>query len=294
MARASTPRVANPEVHVLAEGPFWDPGSGLVLWVDIQRGLVFAGELADDDTIAIVERVTADTTVGAVAAAEDGGWLIAGARGLLTRAPGEEPRPWLELLTGGGRRLNDGKPAPDGRYVVGSLSLSGPSTTEQLWAVGLDGAVQTLDDDLTLSNGLAWTADGGRMYSVDTLRRRIHVRSPGGRREVFVELEDGFPDGVCLDAEEHLWVAVWGRGEVRRYSPTGALADTIRIPAPHVSAVVFAGAGLDVLVVTTASDELSAEQLAAFPDSGRLFTLHPGVTGLPQPLWRGSTRSKDS
>ena len=289
--------VANPHVHVLAESPIWDSARERLLWVDIPRGQVLAGVLDGGGAIEIVERVDVGSTVGAVAPAADGGWLVAGSEALLVRRPGEAPRPWLALIESGGtRRLNDGKPDPAGRYVVGTLSLDGPSVTEQLFTVEPSGRVRQVDDDLTLSNGLAWNADGDRFFSVDSNTRSVYVRpydarsGEWGERKLFVRPDcDGVPDGMCIDADDHLWIAFWGAGEVRRYTRDGTLDEVLEVPAPHVSSVAFAGPALDTLVITTSTEGLSPDDLARWPDSGRLLTARPGVGGLPQAPWSGPT-----
>jgi sugar lactone lactonase YvrE len=197
-------------------------------------------------------------------------------------------RPGRRLLPrASGRRLNDGKPDPAGRFVVGTLSLTGDaSSSEELFVVRAEG-LDRIDADLTLSNGLAWSADGGTLYSVDT-NRRVVFRRPWsvadgtwGERTTHLSFATGYPDGICLDAEEHLWAAMWGLGEVRRYAPDGALVTTISVPAPHTSSVAFAGPDLDVLVITTASRDLAGDDLARHPAAGALFTVRPGVRGLP-------------
>jgi sugar lactone lactonase YvrE len=150
-----------------------------------------------------------------------------------------------------------------------------------------DGTVTTLDSDLGLSNGLAWSGDGSRMFSIDSFEHVVWVRDydPAtgavGERAAFIRIEDGYPDGMCIDAEEHLWVAVYGRGEVRRISPAGEVVAVVKVPAPQTTSAAFAGPGLDTLVITTGSVELSEGELAEFPDSGRLFIARVGVRGLP-------------
>jgi sugar lactone lactonase YvrE len=295
MMQASGPRVATDEVFVLAEGPFWDPRRGLIRWVDIRRGLVLAGTLESDGGISVVERVALEGTVGAMAPSASGAWICANGDDLVEVVAGEVARRIPVLASSGSRRFNDGKPDAAGRYLVGTLSLSGPSETEQLLAVEADGSWRVIDDDLTLSNGIAWSADDSTLYTIDTMRQRVYTRpydpadGSTGARDVLIELDDGFPDGMCVDADDHLWIAIWGLGQVRRYSPAGDLVQTIEVPAPNTSSVAFAGPLLDTLVITTASDELTPEQLEAHPLSGRLFTFVPGVTGLPQPLWGGFT-----
>lgn len=288
--KALEPVLGNDEQSELGEGPVWDETRERLLWVDIRRGVVYSGTLEPAGTVSIQERIRFEQTVGAVAVAENGDMLVAGATQLLVRHPDGSVDAGPRILDAKvDRRLNDGKVDPSGRFVVGSLSLGAPSETETLVQVGVDGAVAIVDDDLTLSNGLAWTPSG-KFYSIDTMRQLVYVRDYAddgslGEREVFLTVADGYPDGMCLDAEEHLWIAIWGLGRVNRYSPAGELVQSVAIPAPHVSSVAFAGPDLATLVVTTATQDLSEEELARFPHSGHLFTIDVGVRGLPQRPW---------
>jgi sugar lactone lactonase YvrE len=286
--------LANPIRCELGEGPVWDPTRQVVLWVDIRRGLVFSGRLDAHGRISDVEHVPFPGTVGAVAVAEDGSWIVAAAETLLVHPAAGSTRELVRVIRAGQlRRTNDGKPDPAGRFLIGTLSLGDDSQNEVLVRLERDGSLTTIDDDLTLSNGLAWSPDGSVLYSVDTLRRVVFARSydmatgATGERRALIEFADGFPDGMCSDADGYLWIAMWGLGEVRRYTPEGEHERTIRVPAPHVSSVAFAGESLDTLVITTATQDLTDEQLAAYPLSGKLFTARPGVRGLPVPPWSG-------
>jgi sugar lactone lactonase YvrE len=284
---------ATTETFRLAEGPVWDAARRRLTWVDILGGAVLEGALSEDG-IKVTGRHAFDGMVGAVALGGDGTLLVAAQEHLVVLRPDgtREDGPRI-VPAGAGRRLNDGSTDPAGRFLVGTLSLDGPSEQETLVRLEPDGSVTALDDDLTLSNGLAWSADGRRMYSVDTERRTVFVRAYDattgavGERRVHLRLEDGFPDGIALDTEDHLWVAVWGAAEVRRFAPDGSLAGRVAVPAPHTSCVAFAGDDLRTLVVTTATAELSHAQLRAHPDSGRLFTARVDVPGLPVPNWSG-------
>lgn len=285
-------QVASHEVFRLAEGPVWDAAHGRLLWVDILAGTVFEGSL-EQGRVTVTGHHPFAGMVGAVAVAEDGTLLVAAQERLVAIAPDGTRHVGARIVPKGDqRRCNDGSTDPAGRFVVGTLSLAGDtSRTEVLTRLEHDGVLTQLDGDLTLSNGLAWSVDGSRMYSVDTLRRTVYVRDYDaitgsvGPRQVFVQLSDGYPDGCAVDEQDHLWLAVWGAGEVRRYGPDGALVEQVHVPAPHTSCVAFAGEDLDVLVVSTASAELSDEQRRAFPDSGRLFTLDAGVRGRPVAPW---------
>lgn len=280
----------------LAEGPVWDPIRERLLWVDIRAGAVLVGRLHDDGTIAIEERVQTPGMVGAVAVSQVGDWIIAGERGILTRsAAGVLATGPTILAADSGRRLNDATIDPAGRFVVGTLKIDEtPTTTERLIVVQPDGRLDDLDTDLSLSNGLAWSPDGTMLYSIDTVPRILYERDydastgTAGPRRVLLALDEGInPDGMCVDADGCLWVAIWGKGEVRRYTPDGVLDRTIEVPAPHTTCVAFAGLGLATLVITTATKDLDDEALGSSPLSGRLFTVDAGVRGLPLPWWSG-------
>jgi sugar lactone lactonase YvrE len=287
--------VATAEAFQLGEGPVWDAARNRLLWVDIVGRAVLSGELTGD-RIVVQRRIDLGSMVGAVTVAADGGLLVAAQEELTmirpdgTRAVGPRVVP-----AGERRRLNDGKTDPAGRFLVGSLALTGDSHREVLVRLEPDGHLTTLDDDLRLSNGLAWSTAGTRMFSVDTLRRAVFVRDydPAtgavGPRQIHLTLDDGHPDGIAMDAADHLWIAVWGGAEIRRYDPAGRLVERIAVPAPHTSSVAFAGPDLDLLVITTAIDELSDERRRRFPDSGRLFTVRVDVPGAPVPVWSGVT-----
>ena len=289
----TTATPATSERFRLGEGPVWDAPRRRLLWVDIEGGAVLGGVL-DGGAVTVTERIGFDTMVGAVAAAGDGTLLVAAQEQLIIQRPdgrrADGPR---VVPTGEPRRCNDGGTDPAGRFLVGTLSLGEPSEREVLVRLEADGRLTVLDDDLRLSNGLAWSSDGRRMFSVDTPRRTVSVRDYDvasgavGPRAVHLRLEDGFPDGIAMDAADHLWVAVWGGGEVRRYTPDGSLVERVATGAPHTSSVAFAGDDLRTLVITTATSELGEDQLRAHPDSGRLFTARAEVPGLPVAPWSG-------
>ena len=276
--------------YQLAEGPLWDAARQRLLWVDILGGLVLEGTL-DGDRIAVSRQHHFDQMVGAAVTAEDGTLLIAGKEHLIVMNPDGSRTDSVRIIPAGARRrLNDGATDPAGRFLVGSLSLDDASQGEVLVRWERDGRVTTLDNDLTLSNGLAWSVDGALMYSVDTLRRAVFVREYDvetgevGERRVHLQLKDGHPDGITLDAAGHLWVAVWGAGEVRRYTPDGTVTDVISVPARNTSSVALAGPDLRTLVITTAAAS-SHDTRAAQPDAGRLFTARAAVPGVPVTAW---------
>jgi sugar lactone lactonase YvrE len=284
--------LAAPEVYGLSEGPVWDAERERVLWVDINVGNVHIGTFADGRMVP-TERLSFPGTVGAVVCSADGTLLVAGARHLHTiRADGSREDGVQVIPDDKASRLNDGGCDPVGRFLVGSLCLDDREQDEQL--LRIEGSqVTVIDDDLSLSNGLAWSPDGTRFYSIDTIPGVVWVRDYDcdtghwGERRVLLKISDGSPDGMCLDRDGNLWIAIWGAGEVRCFTPSGEQLATIEVPAPNTSCVAFVGPELDTLLITTASEQLTPEQLQQYPDSGKLFTAKVGTTGLPVPTWSG-------
>jgi len=280
--------VACDVVYALGEGPLWDGPRDRALWLDILAGTVHEGRLSGD-RIVPTRSWTVDRMVGAVVAGPAGELLVGGTEELLIVDPDGDVSAGPRILpAGSGRRLNDGSCDPDGVFLVGSLDLQDKPGGEILVRVGPDRRVETIDEGLTLSNGLGWSPDGRWFYSIDTGPGVVYVReyAPMGPRRVLIE-PDGHPDGMCVDSEGNLWVALWGSGEVHRYSPTGELTGVVEVGVPHVSCPAFVGPALDRLLITTATKDLPPDQLAKYPDSGRLFLADVGVTGLPATPWAG-------
>jgi sugar lactone lactonase YvrE len=288
--------VASARAYGLAEGPLWDAQRARILWVDINRGDVHTGA-SRDGFIEPATQVSFEETVGAVVSADDGRLLVAGARDLyMIDVDGQRSRVASVVDTHQSSRLNDGACDPAGRFLVGSMALDERERQECLYRLDGDGQVTVIDDDLTLSNGLAWSPEGTVLYSVDTTPGVVWARSyevasgACGERAMALRIDDGSPDGLCVDTEGNLWIAIWGAGEVRCYTPAGERLATVDVPAPHTSSVAFVGPARDTLLITTARDELEAEQLAEFPLSGHLFAAHIEVAGVPTVPWAAPPR----
>jgi sugar lactone lactonase YvrE len=290
--------------HRLAEGPVWDAPRERVLWVDIDAGEVSEGRW-HGERLTTTRSHRFDGTVGAVVSAADGQLLVAaGDRLVVIDGSGARSQLGEQLIpAGAARRLNDGKCDPAGRFLVGSLATDDAADgREQLWRSEFDGSVTVLDDDLALSNGLAWSVDGSLFYSIDTtpgivwVRRYDPVSGQGGDREVHLLIDDGSPDGMCLDSAGNLWIAIWGGGQVRCYSPAGEVLAIVTVPARNTTSVAFIGAELDTLLITTADsrDTDSRDTDSGAPDSGRLFAADVGARGHPVTPWQNRPHSQDA
>ncbi|WP_406304514.1 SMP-30/gluconolactonase/LRE family protein [Streptomyces sp. NBC_00885] len=279
----------------LSEGPVWDPHSEELLWVDITAGLIHRGTLvARDDGSGlpdVLPRVllALGHPVGAVASCRSGTLLAAAGTAFLqvvdTGAPGEFARPALPD-DGVRRRMNDAKCDPRGRLLAGTMAVDATPGAGSLYRLDPDGRVSTLLDSVTISNGLGWSPDGCLLYYADSRTRRVDVfdydldSGTIANRRPFVTFDEGEPDGLAVDTAGRVWVAVWGAGQVRAFEADGSPHAVVEVAASHVSSCAFAGPDLDVLIITTAREGLTSEQLRAEPDAGRLFACRPGATGL--------------
>jgi sugar lactone lactonase YvrE len=191
-------------------------------------------------------------------------------------------------------RFNDGACDPQGRFWAGTMSLDGRTGSASLYRLDTDLRVTRVLDGVSVSNGIGWSPDGATMYYVDTATDRIDafdfdgVVGTPGRRRTFVELPGpGSPDGLCVDADGAVWVALWGGWSVERYLPDGTRDAVVELPVAQVSSCAFGGPELEQLFITTAWDGLSAADREAQPLAGALFRVEPGVRGLPTTPFRG-------
>ena len=273
----------------LGEGPVWDARSGRLAWVDITARLL---HLTDPDgatdTIDVplpVGAVAPRAAGGYVAALQDGFWVIGdGPARRIAAIPDARP----------GLRCNDGKCDPAGRFWAGTMADDQAPGAGALYRLDPDGRVTRVLGGITVSNGLAWSRDGRTMYYVDTPTQRVDAFSydpatgeVGDRRpEVTVPPEAGAPDGMTIDADGGLWVALWGGAAVHRYVD-GRLERVVELPVSQPTSCCFGGDNLDELYVTSARQGLSAGQLRAEPLAGALFRFRPGVRGFAAAVFAG-------
>lgn len=269
----------------LAEGPVWFDNS---LWfVDIEGRRLhrLANGEGPLETLQLDERIGFAVPAG-------GGRFVAGLQsGLYTI---DWPNGPVSLLLGieaglPDNRFNDAKTDAYGRLVAGTMSVKGVAGAGSLYRVAPDLVTRILLEGVTISNGLGWSLEGHEMYYIDTPTRQVRAfpygrgDEPLGPARVVAEAPSdwGFPDGLCTDAEGHLWVAFWGGSMVRRlHSQTGEVLATVQVPARKVTSCCFGGEGDRQLFITTAGG-MSPEDVSINPHAGGIFRCQPEVGGLP-------------
>ncbi|MET8975961.1 SMP-30/gluconolactonase/LRE family protein [Streptomyces sp. NPDC004539] len=268
----------------LGEGPTWDAHAGRLLWLDILGSRVHTYDpVSGRRSVRVTEQ-----HVGAVKPRAGGGLVLNLRDGVGLLDPDDSFR-WLHREVVPGRRANDAAVAPDGTLWAGTMRYDEAPGGGTLARFGATGLLETVLDDVAVSNGTGWSPDGALMYYVDSPTGRVDVfdydgERVGGRRE-FVTIEDGagFPDGLTVDADGCVWVALWDGGAVRRYTPQGELDRVISLPTPRVTACAFGGADLTDLYITTARIGLDRPH----PVAGSLLVVPGAGKGQALPAFAG-------
>lgn len=269
----------------LAERPLWDERTETVVWVDITRGRM--NRLEAGGACSTVEL---EPPVGACALRAGGG-LVAAHAGVVRflDAEGREDRPPIRFDLAAGVRFNDGACDPAGRFLVGTCSTDGQPGRGSLYAVEPDGRVRVLLTGVTESNGLAWSPRGETMYYVDSghpdVRAYAYDAATGGMSDGRVLRSfgpaDGVPDGLIVDRDGAIWVALWEGSAVVRIDPDGAEIGRLAIPVSRPTCPALGGHKLDRLFVTTAWEGLDGAARAREPLAGSLLATSVPVPGLP-------------
>jgi sugar lactone lactonase YvrE len=276
-----------PSQCFLGEGPLWIAQLGCFFWVDIERGNLHRYHLTTEQL-----EIRHFPHRLAVVLEGQNGKLILGLDRKLVRYDWETQG--IQELCGVEEnltlnRFNDGKVDPKGRIWIGTLSTLFTEGAGSLYRIGPDLTPKAQLKNLTISNGMAWTADQQTFYFIDTPTKKIQEFAfdpESGAiefRRIAVEIPEGlgFPDGMCIDREGMLWVAHYAGSGVYRWNPkTGDLVDKIELPVPHVTSCCFGGENLDIMLVTTAQENLTADDLEKYPQSGDVFLVNVEVGGL--------------
>ena len=281
--------VAVEQRSLLGEGPTWDRNHDALVWVDILEGLVHLWP-----TSGLPRTFGVDTHVGAALPALGGGWLLAVQDGFAEMSEDGAVRPLLSVH--GGRRkelrFNDGKADPAGRAWAGTMSYAEQPGQGSLYRLDPGPTATPMIDGVGVSNGLGWSPEHRSFYYVDSLAMALRVfdydehEATIGNERTLVTLspEEGYLDGLCVDDEGCIWVAIWDGGCVNRYTPEGALDSVVRVPVDRPTSCCIGPGG--VLYITSARHGLSDEQLARRPLAGALFATEVSTGAPPATLWQ--------
>jgi len=273
----------------LGEGALWHAATRSVYFVDIKgrrihRCAADGSDRRSWDAPGQPGFIVPDADGGLVCALEDGLYRFDPASGAFTVLKKvEEDVP--------GNRFNDGYVDAGGNLWFGSMDDGQAQPSGALYRLGRDGVLARADDSYIITNGPAISPDGRTLYHTDTPLRRVYafdLREDGrlADKRVFLQLPEGSrPDGMAVDSEGHLWIALFGAGRIERYTAAGVLVGTVQFPCTNITKLAFGGDDLRTAYVTTAAKGLSEEQRRAQPLAGALFAFRVDTPGLPHYLF---------
>jgi sugar lactone lactonase YvrE len=270
----------------LGECPVWDEKESVLWWIDWSQGVVYRSDVAGEVStlFRVGPSLAALTTAphGHIALALGHGFAdLDPATGRVSASGRAEPD---DMAT----RMCDGKCDVSGRFWAGTMALDERSPIGALFVMEADDRVRRALDGVVVSNGLCWSIDNTRLYYIDTATCRIdvfdfdlaHGTIANRRPLVEIDANEGSPDGLTIDAEGYLWVALWDGWQVRRYSPTGGLDTVIELPIARPTCCALGGADFRDLFITTAAPD-SADERETQALAGRVFRARVDVAGLP-------------
>jgi sugar lactone lactonase YvrE len=278
----------------LGEGAIWNHKTGELIWVNITKKILNFYHPALNHN----KEMFTGQMIGTVIPAESGKVIVALENGFYQLDPLTGSKKFIanpeENISG--NRFNDGKCDPAGRFWAGTMSKTGQKEAGALYRLVADGTVTRMIDRVTTSNGIVWSADPSIMYYIDTPTQKImawdydpesgNISNP--RTAIEIPRNMGFPDGMTMDAEGNVWIALWNGSAVGCWNPeTGELLRTIEVPAKNVTSCAFGDEDLGTLYITTARQGTSQEELEKFPHAGGIFKVRPGVKGVEAFFFNG-------
>ncbi|MFN8486754.1 MAG: SMP-30/gluconolactonase/LRE family protein [Caldilineaceae bacterium] len=279
---------------LVGEGALWDEAQGVLYWVDILSNKLYIYDPARGENRAF----DVGQHVGTVVLRKSGGVMLAVYDGfasydLASKTLTILADPEADLPN---NRFNDGKCDPAGRFWAGTMAYTSQTTQGSLYRLDADLSVHKMLGDIAISNGIVWSSNKKTLYYIDSLAFNVRAfdydNATGAisheRVVIRIAPELGLPDGMAIDAEDKLWVAHFGGSAVRRWNPvTGQILATIELPAKQITSCAFGDANLDTLYITSAANGMDAAALAKEPAAGALFSVKPGVRGVPSYRFAG-------
>jgi sugar lactone lactonase YvrE len=284
----------------LGEAPRWDGRRGEFIWVDILGGVARRARWTGTALEPLAE-YRLGQHVGAVNSAASGGYVAAAGTGFVHVADDGTLHPMATTPAADVPvRMNDAVCDPDGRLWAGTVPYEvSHHGTASLFRLDADGTVHVVLPHVTISNGLVWSTDRSRLYYVDSVeptvwRFDVDARGDVSGRQAHIRIDGpGVPDGMYGDEDDHLWVAINGGGEVRRFDPAGRHVATVTVPhAAQASSCALGGPDGRTLFVTTAFENMPADVRKSQPAAGLVHAVQVGVAGPPMVPYAGVTPAR--
>lgn len=278
----------------LGEGAIWNYRTAELIWVDINSQILNIY----NPYLNFNRELLTGQMIGTVVPAESGNLIVALEKGFYQLDPSTGSKAYIANPEAGilGNRFNDGKCDPAGRFWAGTMNKRGKTGAGALYRLDPDSTVHKMIDKVSVSNGICWSPDNKTMYYIDTPTRKVvawdYENATGniGNPKTVIEVpaEMGYPDGMTIDEQGNLWIALWNGSAVGCWDPvTGDLLRKIKVPALNVTSCAFGDNDLGTLYITTAREGTGEKDLEKYPHAGGVFKVRPGVKGVEAFLFRG-------
>lgn len=271
---------------ILGESPLWHAARKCCFWVDIENGVLYEYNWTQQTT----RNWKFNHRLTLVLQGKDDQLILALDAKIASFDLETEKLKWLvDIETDSEIRCNDGAPDTLGRLWVGTMHLEHKNEAGALYCIDPDLKVHKKLNNITISNGIAWSLDNKRLYYIDSptqaVQSFIFEEKTGEiifeKNVISIPNEMGSPDGMSIDEEGMLWIAHWGGFGLYRWNPrNGELISKIEVPVPQVSSCAFVGENLDYLLITTARENMKEEELKKYPESGDVFLAKTAVKGV--------------
>lgn len=271
----------------LGEGPIWDDQKQELIWLDVTQGKI----LFFSPDQGVQTELQLDRHVGSLALTKNFDLWLALRDGFAHyEHESRSVTSFNKVIKSADVRFNDGAVDARGRFLAGTMGYNPEPHTGALYTFTPNSGCKVLVPQVGVSNGICWNSDSTSMYFVDSLTQSIQIYDynldsgdvSNPRTLIHFQAKDGIPDGLTIDREGSLWVAMWGGSQILKINSAGFIEDSIQLPVTKVTSVTFGGVDLKDLYITTARYELSASELSTQPLAGSLFRVRTEVPGFSE------------
>ncbi|WP_276091476.1 SMP-30/gluconolactonase/LRE family protein [Pedobacter sp. JY14-1] len=273
---------------ILGEAPVWHQERESCFWADIETGILYEYVFKNKDVNIFQPGHKVSLIIPS--GKEE---LILGMQGGVARYRLSDGHlSWISQLDTDWTsfRCNDGGADIHGRIWVSTTELDHKPGAGSIFCLDRESGLRTQVTDISIPNGIVWSPDNRKIYYTDSVKNEVYALDTDPltgniiSRDTVIQIPDekGLPDGMAVDSEGFIWIALWNGYGLGRFSPeNGKMNDFIAIPAPNVTSCCFVGSDLNQLVITTARKGMSAEMLAMYPESGNIFITETKIKGIP-------------
>ncbi|GAA0856807.1 SMP-30/gluconolactonase/LRE family protein [Aliiglaciecola litoralis] len=279
----------------LAESPLWHAKNNQWIWTDILQQHIFLASLSKTKDVGVKRHFAIEQMVSNIVLLNENSLLLSAEKShFVFDLKSETCTPIAELPHSDLFRCNDGSVGPDGKYWFGTMEKKPTGLNGDIYSLDAKGQLVAQNIPIGIPNSFIWVDDYSVLVSDSFLQKtfKVNLNTEGkldwANRSVWLDLSetDCTPDGGAIDEQGNIWLAIWGGAAIHKYSPAGKLLDKIQLQALQPTSCAFGGPDMEFLLITTATEGLSEQQMKDYPDSGKVLQYHQLIKGKPMPHFK--------